>query len=385
MTTNYLFVFLLLLGACTLDMQNHHVTMSSLPRIGGAGASVDPGKFDADYPQMERWANAGVRGGIPIKDSLQLGATVTGMNSAAINQAINNCPSGQYVYLPNGNYTIDSSINMKSDVFLVGESLSGVVCTITMTGGNAFFFNTGISQSGIYDITIQGGWGTPQYAWNFGLGSANSELPNNSNVSVKFKNSIDCFLDNVTILNSAMHPVWVNATHTTLRDLHVDGVHNKGGGAQGYLMILNADNLITGCYFTHLRHFSIQGANAKFNVVYDNEFEQELSFHTGDGGDNLVEKNLIALPADMWENYYAIMGPWSSQHTLSEKPNYVYGNQCYHHNMEEAPLSPWSDAATVYYGPHMVKPIGHTAILDNFTPYSGGAPSGATLYAVTGN
>ncbi|AWW29511.1 hypothetical protein DN752_04850 [Echinicola strongylocentroti] len=384
MNPKYLIVVLIALSACTL-VEEKKIGEESLlwsRVIGDPGVAIDNSKLDADYPQMERWGSAGARNGIPFKDSLEMGITVNSMNSSGINAAIAQCPSGKYVFLPNGTYTIDGQVDLKKDVYLIGESREGVICNITMTSGNAFYFDGDDSNSGIYDLTIQGSWGEPQYDWNMGLGSGNTELPNNSNVSVKFKNAIDCFLDNVKIMNSAMHPVWVNATHITLRNLHIDGVHNKGGGAQGYFMVLNGDNLVTGCYMTHLRHFSIQGANAKYNVVYGNSFDQEVSFHTGDGGDNLIENNVINLPADMWENYYAIMGPWSIQHDLSEKPNFIYRNQCYHHNMSEGPLSPWSDSSVVYYGPHMVKPIGHNPILENFTPYQGGTPTGGTLYPI---
>lgn len=354
-------------------------------RVGDPGVTIDQSKFDADYPQMERWANTGVRGGIPFLDQLEKGATVTAKTNAGINTAINNCPAGKYVYLPNGKYSITGSVNMKKDVFLVGESRDGVICEISMTSGNAFSFDSNDSDCGIYNITIQGSWGTPQYDWNFGLGTEKQEeLKGNSNVSVKFKASTDCFLDNVKILNSAMHPVWINAKHITLRDLHIDGVFNKGGGAQGYLMVLDSDNLVTGCYVTHLRHFSLQGENSEYNVVYDNTIEQEISFHTGDGGNNLIENNTITLPADMWDGYYAIMGPWSSQHILSLKPNYLYRNTCYQHNQKEDPLSPWSDGQAVYYGPHKVKPLTHDTKINNFTAYDKGLPQGSVLYAING-
>ncbi|MDC0584807.1 Ig-like domain-containing protein [Bacteroidales bacterium] len=349
--------------------------------VGDPGVIINTGAFDSNYPQMERWANAGMRGGIPLKENLQKGATVTTFTSAGINAAINSCPAGKYVYLPNGTYSINAQVVMKTKVYLVGQSQEGVICKVSMTSGNAFRFED-VNNTGIYNITIEGTWGTPKYAWNFGLGNENSELPNNSNISVKFKNANDCFLDRVTILNSALHPVWINGTHITCRKLHIDGCHNKGGGAEGYLMVANSDNLITDCYVTHLRHISLQGDNSKFNVVFGNHFEQEVSFHSDDGGDNLIENNIISLPSDMWKSYYAIMGPWSTQHQLSNKPNYLYRNKCFNHNMSVSPLSPWSEDTIVYYGPHVVKPITHDGKINNFTPYSGGIPQDSTLYAV---
>lgn len=55
------------------------------------------------------------------------------------------------------------------------------------------------------------------------------------------------------------------------------GEHNTIRGTE----IGGASNLITGCKVTHLRHISMQGERSKYNVVFDNDFRQEVSFHSG--------------------------------------------------------------------------------------------------------
>jgi len=373
-------------------------------KVGDPGVTIDQSKFDSDYPQMERWANAGVRGGIPFINSFNKTASVNPGNSAAINAAINalanklNNGEKGLLTLKNGDYTINSSVNMKSNVSIKGESRDGVVCKITMNSGDAFSFNN-VEYCGIYSLTITGTWGVPKYPWNYSL-DANRET-SNSNVSVKLKGDTEnCWLDKVTILNSAKDPLRCPADHNTLRDLVVDGCHRKAGGAEGYFFIQGRDNLITGCKITHLRHISLQGGNVEYNVVYENDFLQEVSFHSGDAGNNLIANNRITLPSDMppiekkdgdvgpypeTENgnpiYFAIMGPWSVQHQNSEKPNYIYKNKCVQYNHNYGPQRPWSDDDKVYFGPKKIAKTTQDRI-DNFPVYGKGAPSGGVLYAI---
>lgn len=365
-------------------------------RVGDPGVTFDlSGIEDHWESKVSEWVTAGVRGGIPYLSDLKKGPTVDVRSSAGINAAIAEAGEGEYVFLPNGEYTITDTVNMKSRVYLVGESRDGVVCTITKKTGYGFHFN-GVSHSGIYNLTIQGGWGNPKYDWNYGQ-SFNEELPDVSSWSVALRNGTsDCHLDNVKILNSGEHPLRCNARHNTFRGLHIDGCHNKAGGAQAYFFIQNSHNLITDCYVTRLRHISLQGSNVDYNVVYGNDFEQEVSFHSGDNGNNLIERNKITLPADMPGHYYAIMGPWSSQHALSAHPNYIYKNKCVENNGTATALNiqtgrdndhkgatPWSDDSKIYDGPYKVKPIGAEAIYNNFRAMpEGKVPSGGTLYPV---
>ncbi len=399
------------------DFQPDQIKESKAPiykqvklEIGDPGVTFDQNVIDANqscYPQMQRWSEAGVTGGIPFLNTFDQTTTISSGNSSTINNAINamsNSLSANQkglIILSNGTYTINSKVRMKSNVSLKGQSRDGVVCTITMTSGHAFEFNS-ISYAGIYDLTIQGSWGTPYYNWNYSL-NENDELPNNSNISVKFNSgSNNCWLDRVTILNCARDPLRCNGSHNTLRDLYVKGAHKKSGGAQGYFFIQNRDNLVTGCYVTHLRHISLQGGNVEYNVVYDNDFDQEVSFHTGDNGNNLIENNRITLPYDMppvapgdadavtpveartnAPTYFAIMGPWSSQHQNSANPNYIINNQCLQQNHNFGSNTPWSQPGSVYTGPLQLG-LSIQERINNFPLVSGSCqnPSGSTLYPV---
>ncbi|MEM7107261.1 MAG: Ig-like domain-containing protein, partial [Bacteroidota bacterium] len=375
-------------------------------QIGDPGISVDEEKITANldkYPQMERWANAGVRGGIPFLNSFSTTKIIEPGTSAEINAALtelsttlNDGEMGLLI-LRNGEYDLQSEVTMKSNVSILGETRKGVVCTINFLNGFGFHFREGVSRSGIYRLTIQGGWGEPKYDWNYSI-PENDEMPNNGNISVKFTRSTDCWLDKVNIYNSGRDPMRCDASHTTFRDLKVKGAHRKAGGAQGYFFIQDGDNLVTGCEITHLRHISLQGGGVEYNVVYDNDFHQEVSFHTGDDGNNLIEANRITLPEDMppvesggpypetntnAPNYFAIMGPWSTQHTVSANPNFLFNNRCLQLNHDFGTKTPWSDPDKVYSGPIKVgrNPDDH---INNFPVLDDKAPIGNTLYAISG-
>lgn len=373
-------------------------------QVGDPGVTVDQSKFDNDYPQMNRWANAGVRGGIPFINSFDKTASMNAGNSSAINAAItslsNSLSSGEtgLLTLNNGTYTINGTVHMKSNVSIIGQSRNGVICSITMNSNDAFLFDN-VSHCGIYKLTIQGSWGQPIYNWNYSL-DANREFTN-TNTSVRLKGGTeDCWLDKVTILNSAKDPLRCPADHNTFRDLIVDGCKRKAGGAEGYFFIQGRDNLITGCQITHLRHISLQGGNVEYNVLYDNDFHQEVSYHSGDNGNNLVEYNRITLPYDMppvapgdadavtpvearnnSPVYFALMGPWSSAHTNSAHPNFAFRNDCVQNNHNHGSNTPWSDDTKVYVGP-LKKGLTIQERIDNFPADGKGVPSGGTLYAV---
>ncbi|APZ47859.1 hypothetical protein BW723_16850 [Polaribacter reichenbachii] len=349
-------------------------------KVGDSNISFDKTKFDSNWPQMERWSKAGVLNGIPSINNIELGIKVTAFTASGINDAIKKCPSGKYVFLPNGSYLIDESIQLKSNVFLIGESVDSVICNITMTDKIAFqFYN--INNSGIYNLTIQGAWGNPKYNWNISS-QLNDEMPNNTNISVKFSGTTkNCWLDNVNIYNSALHPLVVNGTHITIRSCKIIGVHKKAGGYQGYFHVGNSDNLIYDNYVTYLRHISCQNPKSKYNVFYKNKFDQEFSFHTNDGGNNLIEQNKITLPKDMpnkTPNYFALMGPWSVKHKISIKPNYIYKNTIVELNHKNA--TPWSNNSKIYYGPFEIKP--KNPYLNFKAMDSIFIPTGGTLYPV---
>jgi hypothetical protein len=138
----------------------------------------------------------------------------------------------------------------------------------------------------------------------------------------------NCWLDGVNLINALTHPIYNEGHHITFRDLVIDGAFNKDGGCQGYFFLGGHHCLVTGCHVSRLRHISLQGEEVMYHVLYDNDFNQEISFHCNDGGNNLIENNRITTPVYMTSDYVPIMGPWSTKHAHSRQPNYVYHNDC---------------------------------------------------------
>ncbi|WP_185154455.1 DNRLRE domain-containing protein [Fulvivirga sp. M361] len=307
---------------------------------------------------------AGVNGGIPfVPDSFTSANAVhvTAFTSAGIQEAIDSAKSEgkNWVYLPNGTYDLTAAIKMTTGVSLVGESRSGTELLIKFNSGNAIaMFND--NNCGVYRMTLRGmfpvGDGTyhttPINKW--GCDTCN-ELPDVTNRSISISQSYNCWVDDVSIYNSGRHPLWIsgNAYHNTIRNVRVKGAFNKGGGAMGYFMIGGRDNLVTECSVTEIRHITMQGTGSTFNVLNNNDFDQEISFHVEDSGYNLVEGNRVTLPADMPVGYYAIMGTWSVKHDMSLNDNYVYNNYFKenNHGGDTLFLGQYGANADVFAGP----------------------------------
>ena len=86
-------------------------------------------------PPPGTWESAGVEGGIPNRTTIcadvteaPYGANNAGAVSAvaAIQKAIDRCPNGQVVYVPAGNYRIDSRIEIRKSITLRGAGPSTV-------------------------------------------------------------------------------------------------------------------------------------------------------------------------------------------------------------------------------------------------------------------
>ncbi|WP_299713748.1 Ig-like domain-containing protein [uncultured Tenacibaculum sp.] len=371
-------------------------------RVGDPGVTFDTDLINqnkAQYPQIEKWITAGVRGGIPLKENLIVQRTIEeGASIDEINAAIRDVSrmgnKRNTILIKKGTYIVNKKIEMKSNVSLIGESRSETIFEMHENFDNkAFNFERNTRFAGLYNMTIRGSskWGDssgfPKFTWNTS-NSANDELNGSDNILVFFKESSDCWLDDINLINAGRDPMRCNARHNTFRGLIVDGAFSKSGGAQGYFFIQKGYNLITDCQMTHLRHFSLQGGGVEYNVVYDNEIKQEISFHVGDDGNNLIEKNKVVLPKDMSgsrssasrsPDYFSIMGPWSIQHQNSARDNFLLNNSTL--ELQHNGASPFSQVNKVYHGPLQAKPADHST---NFkideSKYP--TPTGNTLYPV---
>ncbi|MEM6886095.1 MAG: hypothetical protein AAF571_13795, partial [Verrucomicrobiota bacterium] len=302
-------------------------------------------------------------------------------DSAGINAAINQVASeaslqgGGRIILKDGTYTIDAQIVMKDDVRLVGESRDGVELSITMQTAtdpqqflSAIYFDT-IDNAGLENLTIRGAYGTPDPA------VMDNVKPEFMVVSVSFNYATNCWVDRVNIIDSGNHALsgW-RANHITIRNCYIDGAWNKGGGGRGYLQIQGDRFLITGNRIRNLRHFVLQNEHCEYNVVYQNHIEQDVNFHNDDNGNNLVEANRIILPSFLGSSWHSVMGPWSTQHTISRQDNFVFNNHCIEYNNNGT--QSYSGSDTLYLGARNQEQAG------NVFATSSNLPKAGTFYPV---
>jgi hypothetical protein len=349
-------------------------------QVGDPNPQFDESKFDPAYPQMQAWRLAGVSTGIPILRD-QLTQISREFEAGATEEDINRyleSPEAKYkqvvVLLKNGTYEFtNKGIRLFSSGTLIGESRDGVIIHCS---GEARISLYNARGAGVRNLTLIGKWkDTDPDPLSF-----TEDLPGmDDHRMVNLPGSEDCFVDNVRIVNSACHPIWVGGSHNTIRNLEVDGAYCKSGGCQGYFFIDGQRNLITGCRVTRIRHISMQNPSCKENVFYGNDVRQEFSFHSNDGGDNLIENNRFTIPKEL-TNYNAIMGPWSVQHQVGGL-NFIYNNQC---KEEHSRKTPWSDNK-LYTGPHFISNQQGKERYENFKPVKTPLPIGGTLYPIIVN
>lgn len=307
-------------------------SLSAQLRVGDPGVLIDENKFDPNYPAMTEWATAGVEGGIPFLSDSPPVKTIESTNSGGLNQAIllTAAQGGGQLLLKNGTYTIDKTVSVRSQVRLVGESKDGVLLNITMRGtsGSAIHF-AGIQNAGIENLTLIGdGDGLPP---DFEMRDA---MPDFIITSVYFGGgSKNCWINNCKLINSGSNAVSIwNSSHITVRDCYVERAYNKGSGGHGYVQFSGSYCLMHNTVVKKMRHIIIQREYCKYNVFYQNKVEQDFNFHNADAGYNLVEQNIVTLPAGLDDGWHAMMTPWSVEHNAPGPGSVIYRNQCVEHN-----------------------------------------------------
>lgn len=348
-------------------------------RVGDPSVTFDASKITPQYAdRMSEWQKAGTEDGIPTIETLQNDGQEIKYFEAntPVDDIISYMETGnkyrrRMVILKNGEYLFDQTVRIYSGCTLTGESKDGVVIKVQKDGGLSLYNING--NGGIRNLTMIGDWNSqdpdPTLMEETLAGKGGHTM-------INMKKASNSYVDNVCIRNSASHPIWVSGHNNTIRDVEINGAYNKGGGCQGYFFIDGDHQLITGCKITNIRHISIQNETSKQNVIYKNDFSQEISFHNNDGGDNLIEHNRIVLPTTLGNSYYALMGPWSIQHQTGGK-NFVLRNRCTEKNHQNK--TPWSDNA-LYIGPWEVKPADLYTQFRKTEEYP--QPTSKTLYPV---
>src|SRR3954462_5481109 len=128
-------------------------------RVGDPDSKPDAAKFDENYIDMKEWAEAGVRGGIPKRESLKIVKTLKAGDDiqAAIDDA---GKSGGVVLLSPGVYPIKKCLQLRNGVVLRGQNKDGVVLENTMrasrlTDADFTVRFPAIKHAGLEDLTMR--------------------------------------------------------------------------------------------------------------------------------------------------------------------------------------------------------------------------------------
>ena len=306
---------------------------------GDPGWVFDTSRFDSRIPAMREWAKAGVRGGIPLRNSLTVRQRLSASGNNAdragdIQRAIDAASraGGGVVVLRNGTYYVRKRINFKNNVVLRGESRRGVqiysehryqgpreavkTCTFNFDG---------VRRAGMEDLRVRyrvysrgkeaypldNNW-TFNTFFEYSLRSQNYQnervyydragfkYETQRNLDVDFVHldkAEDCWIDNCEFRNSGSNGIRISGgRHHTIRRTNVTGAFQKGSNGHGYGINCSARwVLMTLNRVERVRHWAIQ-QGAQYCVVWDNFSGTDMNFHQGDGGSNLIENTEIKLP-----------------------------------------------------------------------------------------
>ena len=306
-----------------------------------------PAEVDlTQYPAMKEWSNAGVEGGVP--DNLRVVKTI--QPSDDIQSAVKevSAAGGGVLLLRKGTYSVDAPIDMEDNVVIRGEDRDAVRIESTIRATKKYdrhstFIFQDEQYAGLENLTLD--YKEPGIEPQVDMYESNVQRDDLyvHHIAIR-ENSSNNWVKGVNVLNAGTDPILVSGNHNTLTNNYIEGAHNKGGG-NGYYRILGAHNLIKGETVKNIRHFSILGGRAEYNVVTDSYFETDINFHLGDGGNNLIEGNTVNVPSwHRWWPSFGTGGPYWSHLPPGDK-NVVVNNRTFHGYDGE---SPFSQANVVY-------------------------------------
>lgn len=314
--------------------------------IGGDDAYYAEELFDPAYPMMKEWAKAGVEGGIPSANKIQIKKRVTVNDDLEkeIRQISNS--GGGKLLLNNGDYMIKKTLHIPSNVILRGENRDQVRLLVDMHG---YHFKTGkpltaaisldgVERAGVENLTIR--YVTPDFEpvdkqhvyepWDRAVFHEREMRDTTLFVEmIWINNSRNCWIDNCQILWSGSDAIRINnSEHITCRRNYVDRSYNKCDGGMGYYNIMRSKYILC-CYekVRRIRHFAIH-VGSKYCVAIYNDFEVDVNFHSGDEGYNLIEDNRVIIP--VWHSWHCFQLGDPGQHKPAGKWNVLYNNVTYH-------------------------------------------------------
>lgn len=314
--------------------------------IGGDDAYYAEELFDPAYPMMKEWAKAGVEGGIPSADKIQIKKMVTANDDLEKEISRISNSGGGKLLLSNGDYMIKKTLHVPSNVILRGESRDHVRLLVDIHG---YHFKTGklltaaisldgVERAGIENLTIR--YITPDFEpvdkqhiyepWDRAVFHEHEMRDTTLFVEmVWINNSRNCWIDNCQILWSGSDAIRINnSEHITCRRNYIDRSYNKCDGGMGYYNIMRSKYILC-CYekVRRIRHFAIH-VESKYCVAVHNDFEVDINFHSGDDGYNLIEENRVIIP--VWHSWHCFQLGDPGQHKPAGKWNVLYNNMTYH-------------------------------------------------------
>ena len=296
-------------------------------RPGDPDCKPDAGKFDPNYPDMKEWASAGVRGGIPLRDTLKVVKTLkpgddlqAAIDAAAkefANTISTRSPEGErpvVVLLTAGTYSVKKAIELRTGVVLRGQNKEMAVIENAMRSTKlspgAFTVRLDkIRLAGIEDITLRheevARLGLAVYAERVAGPKNNPNDVKDLHVGgVEMDDSEDCWVDNVNILHSGSHPLDAAGRRMTVRDVLIDGAFNKGeegspaGSGNVYFSVTGGlfyNNTVKNTRHCLVIRDTLSGGDCKYNVILDCNFQGDVNYHGNrkDSGRNLFEGVLV--------------------------------------------------------------------------------------------
>ena len=322
----------------TLLMLALCVNLSFAQQIGDPGWEFDQSRYDSKYPKQKRFAEAGVRGGIPLRASLNVRRTISPGDN--IQNAINNVANmgGGVLLLRPGTYNVTSEIKMKRNVVVRGTSKTNTIISANMRSNNdkTVIKFEGLRNAGLEDLKfilpVSGLY--PEDDRNNVTNKHCIDCHNNdpggvTNLYIKYVNmngsTENCWIDNCIFIDSGTDPIEVYGNHNTIRGSVIDGCYNKGGGGECYMDIRGNDNLFANITVKRIRHFAIQ-QRASHNVVINSKFiNADVNFHNRDNGNNLIEANDFFIQHwRKWEAFFTGGPVWG--HDQPGPNNIIYNN-----------------------------------------------------------
>lgn len=304
--------------------------IAAAAETAAAAPKFNPALLDPRYPDMIEWAKAGVTGGLPANlpiaaqakpgDDLQALIDATAAPTAL---RVHDSPA-RVIQLAPGEYPLTTTLLLRSGIVLRGApdgrtklhvKLRSPYRPAAELGPDGFStWTTGIlgrdvDHAGLEDLTVSYDESLPPPPTLPRAPAAFINDPRGATdlwvVAVRFTLARDCWLLRCKVLNSGTHPIMVEASsHLTIADTEVSGAYNKGEGAGYFNITRSAYIRLDGIGVRAIRHFAFQNTDDKFpcryNVLIRAHLEVDVNFCNGDGGHNLVENCIIAVPASHW-------------------------------------------------------------------------------------